>query len=86
MLVALTSAVLGTDGVAIETWSTPLAVGTGSVCPAVLAVARHVVALVEDQVRVRVAVAFTSLTGITNHHWVAIVTWSTPGWDDITAR
>ena len=46
-----------------------------------LAVARHVVALVEDQVRVGVAVAVASLTGAADHHWVAVVTWSTPGWE-----
>lgn len=51
-LVTPTSAVLGSDGVAVETRGTPLAVGAGGVSPAVLAVARHVVALVEDQVRV----------------------------------
>lgn len=43
-----------------------------------LAVARHVVALVDDQVGVGVAITVASLTGITNCHWVAIVTWSTP--------
>lgn len=47
-----------------------------------LAVARHIVALVEDQVRVRVPVAVASLTGITNHHRVAIITRRTPGWDN----
>lgn len=43
-----------------------------------LAVARHVVALVEDQVGVGVAVTIASLTGITDGHRVAVVTWSTP--------
>lgn len=81
-LVFPTSAVLGTDGVAVETWGTPLTVGAGGVPPAVLAVARHVVALVEDQVRVRVTITVTPLTGITNGHRVAIVTWSTPGWEE----
>lgn len=57
-----TSAVLGTDGIAIETGGTALAAGAGRVSPAVLAAARHVVALVEDQVRVRVAVAVAPLT------------------------
>lgn len=40
--------------------------------------ARHIVAFIKDQVRVRVAVAVASLTEITNSHWVAIITWSTP--------
>lgn len=79
-----TSAVLSTDGVTVETWGTPLTVGTSSVSPAVLAMARHIVAFIKDQVRVRVAVAVASLTEITNSHWVAIITWSTPGWDNIT--
>lgn len=35
-------------------------------------------ALVEDQVRVRVAIAVASFTGISNCHRVAIITWSTP--------
>lgn len=52
-----------------------------SVSPAVLALACHIVALVEDQVWVRVAVAVTSLTGIAYCQWVAIVTWCTPGWE-----
>lgn len=43
-----------------------------------LAVARDVVALTEDQVGVGVAITVASLTGITNHHRVAVVTWSTP--------
>lgn len=43
-----------------------------------LAVARHVVALVEDEVGVRVAITVASLTGITNRHRVAIITRSTP--------
>lgn len=84
-LVAPTSAVLGSDSVAVETWGTPLAVGAGSVSPAVLAVACHVVALVEDQVRVWVAVTVASLAGIADHDRVAVVPWSTPGWDNISA-
>lgn len=84
-------AILGTDGVAVETRGTPLTVSTGGVSPAVLAVARHIVALIEDQVGVGVAVAVASLTGITNRYRVTIVTWSTSGWerlqmtDNITA-
>lgn len=81
-LSAPTFAVLGADGVTIETWGTPLTVGTSGVSPAVLAVARHIVALVEDQVGVRVTVTVASLTGVTNRHWVAIVAWSTPGWEN----
>lgn len=73
-----TSAVLGGDGVAVETGGTPLAVGTSGVAPAVLAVARHVVALVEDQVGVRVAVTLAPLTGAADDHWVAVVTGGTP--------
>lgn len=73
-----TFAVLGADGVTVETRGTPLTVGAGGVSPAVLAVARHVVTLVEDQVRVGVAVAVASLTGITDHHWVAIKARRTP--------
>ena len=79
-LVAPTSAVLGADGIAVETWGTPLTVGAGCVSPAVLAVPRHVVALVEYQVWVGVAVTLTPLTGIADLHGVAIVTRSTPGW------
>lgn len=71
-------AVLGSDGVAVETRGTPLAVGTGGVSPAVLAVTRHVVALVEDQVGVGVAVTVAPLAGITDCHRIAIVTRSTP--------
>lgn len=43
-----------------------------------LAVARHIVALVENQVGVSVTIAVTPLTGTTSRHWAAIVTWSTP--------
>lgn len=73
-----TSAVLGGDGVAVETGGTPLTVGTSGVAPAVLAVARHVVALVKDQVGVRVAVTVAPLTGAADDHWVAVVTGRTP--------
>lgn len=73
-----TSAVLGGDGVAVETGGTPLTVGTSGVAPAVLAVARHVVALVEDQVGVRVAVTVAPLTGAADNHWVAVVTGRAP--------
>lgn len=79
--VAPTSAVLGTDGVTVETWGTPLTVSPAGVSPAVLAVARHVMALIEDQVGVGVPVTVASLTGVTNRRWVTIVTWSTPGWE-----
>ena len=75
-----TSAVLGGDGVAIETRGTLLTVGTSRVSPTVLAVARRIMALIENQVGVRVAVTVTPLTGIANCHWVAIVSWSTPEW------
>lgn len=75
-----TSAVLGTDGIAIEPWGAPLTVGTSSVSPAVLAVARHIVTLVENQVGVSVTIAVAPLTGTTSCHRAAIVTWSTPGW------
>lgn len=47
-----TLAVFSRDGVTIETRGTPLAICTGSVSPAVLAVARHIVAFVENQIRV----------------------------------
>lgn len=76
-----TSAVLGTDGVTVEARGAPLAVGPGSVSPAVLAVARHVVALVENQVGVRITVAVAPFTGTTSCHWIAIVTWRTSGWE-----
>lgn len=73
-----TSAVLGADGVAVETRGTALTVGAGRVVPAVLAVSGHVVALVEDQVGVGVAVAVAALAGLTDGHGVAIETRSTP--------
>lgn len=77
-LTALThSAVLGTDGVTVETWGTPFTVGSGRVPPAILTEAGHVVALIEDVVGVRVTVTVAPLTGVTNHHGVAIETWST---------
>lgn len=77
-ILLLTSAVLGSDGVAIEIRGTPLTVGASRVSPAVLAVACNVVTFIEDQVGVRVAVTVTPLAGTTNHHWISIVTWGTP--------
>ena len=74
----LTSAVLGTDGVAVETRSAPIAAGAGGVAPAVLTDASHVVTLVEDKVRVGVPVTVAPLTRAPNQHGVAIVAWSTP--------
>lgn len=49
---APTLAVFSRDGVAIETWGTPLAFCASGVSPAVLAVARHIVTFVENQIRV----------------------------------
>lgn len=43
-----------------------------------LAATRHVVALVDDQVGVRVAVAVTPLAGVVDLKRIAMVTWSTP--------
>lgn len=81
---APTLAVFSRDGVAIETWGTPLAFCASGVSPAVLAVARHIVTFVENQIRVWVTIAVTSLAGITDFHRVAIVTRRTPGWGNIT--
>lgn len=71
------SAVLGTDGITVETRGTPFTVGSSRVPPAVLTEAGHVVAFIEDVVGVRVTVTVAPLTGVTNHHGVAIETWST---------
>lgn len=74
---ALTLTVLGTDCITIKAWCTSFAVVTSSVSPTVQTLARHIVALVEDQIGVRVTIAITLFTGVAHLHGVAIVTWST---------
>lgn len=73
-----TPAVLGADGVAIETRSAALAGSAGRVAPAIQADAGHVVALVENEVGVRVPVAVALLAEVARGHGVSIVTGSTP--------
>lgn len=51
-LLAPTPTVFSTDGITIETRSTSFTVVTSGVSPAVQALARHIIALIEDKVRV----------------------------------
>lgn len=60
LVLPLTSAILGLDSIAIVPSSTALAVGPSCVGPAVLTVARNIVALVKNQVGVRVAIALAA--------------------------
>lgn len=79
---SLTSAVLGLDSIAVVPSGTALAVRPGCVGPAVLTVARHVVALVKNQVGVRVAIALAAPARAAHHHGVAVVAGGTPGVED----
>lgn len=72
-----TLAVFCNNCITIETWGTPLTFGSSCVTPAMLTVARYIVALIDNQVRVWVAIAVTSLTGVTDCCWVPIVTGGT---------
>lgn len=75
---ALTSAVLGSDGVTVETGSTDLTVGSRCVVHTAVALSGDWVAVVEQHVWVQVVVAFAWLASAANHHWVSIVTGGTP--------
>ena len=74
----LTGAVLGSDGVSVVTRGADFTVGSSSVMHAALALARDRVAVTEQHVGVRIAIAVARLARATNHHGVAIVTWGTP--------
>lgn len=47
-----TLAVFGNDGISIESWGTSLTFGSSRVAPAVLTVARDIVALIDYQIGV----------------------------------
>lgn len=86
LVLPLTSAILGLDSIAVVPSSTALAVGPGCVGPAVLTVARHIVALINNQVGVRVAIALAAPARAAHHHGVAIVTRGTPGVEGRSVR
>lgn len=75
----LTGAVLGVDGVTMETWRAGLAVCPCGVVHAAPAHACQRVAVAEQHIGIGVAVALTWLARAADHHGVAIETWSTPG-------
>lgn len=75
---ALTGAVLGSDGVTVETWSADFTVGSRSVVHAPVALTGHWVAVAKQHVWVQVVIAFAWLASAANHHGVAIVTGGTP--------
>lgn len=73
-----TCTVLGTDGVAVETWRADVAVRTGCVVHAVQTLAGQRMTVGEQHVGVSVAMAITRLTLAAQHHGVAIITRGTP--------
>lgn len=74
----LTCTVLGTNGVAVETWSADVAVKTGCVVHAVQTFAGQWMTVGKQHVGVSVAIAITRLTLAAQHHRVAIITRGTP--------
>lgn len=75
----LTGAVLGSDGVTVETRGTDFAVRPSGVVHAAVTLARQPVTVAEQHVGVRVVMAMAELALAANNHGVAVETGSTPG-------